>query len=111
MTADGGFRTGDRGKFNKDGFFYMTGRIKEQYKLENGKYVFPSSLEEDIKLLPKVANVMVYGDGKPYNICFVHPDFEVLGKYAAKNNISSAPESLVNNKAVTDMIKKRIWRI
>ncbi|RJP92474.1 MAG: long-chain fatty acid--CoA ligase [Desulfobacteraceae bacterium] len=108
MTADGGFRTGDRGKFDKDGFLYMTGRIKEQYKLENGKYVFPSSLEEDIKLLPKVANAMVFGDGKPYNICLVHPDFEVLGKYAKKNNIPSDPESLMKNKAVTDMIEKEI---
>jgi long-chain acyl-CoA synthetase len=108
MTADGGFRTGDRGRFDKDGFLYMTGRIKEQYKLENGKYVFPTSIEEDIKLLPNVANVMVYGDGKPYNICLVHPDFDVLGKYAGKKEIPSDPESLVKNKDITDMIKKEI---
>jgi len=108
MTADGGFITGDRGKFDEDGFLYMTGRIKEQYKLENGKYVFPSSIEEDIKLLPNVANVMVYGDGKPYNICLVHPDFEVLGKYAEKNNIPSAPKLLVKNNEITNMIEKEI---
>jgi len=108
MTPDGGFRTGDRGKFDKDGFLYMTGRIKEQYKLENGKYVFPASIEEDIKLLPNVANVMIYGDGRPYNICLVHPDFEVLGKYAEKNNIPADIESLVKNKNITDMIKQEI---
>jgi long-chain acyl-CoA synthetase len=108
MTADGGFRTGDRGKFDKDGFLYITGRIKEQYKLENGKYVFPASIEEDIKLLPNVANAMVIGDGRPYNICLVHPDFEVLGKYAKKNGIPTDPESLVKNKAVIDMIEKEI---
>ena len=108
MTADGGFRTGDRGKFDKDGFLYMTGRIKEQYKLENGKYVFPANIEEDIKLLPKVDNAMIYGEGKPYNICLVHPDFKVLGKYADQKNIPSDPESLVQNKDVTDMIEKEI---
>jgi len=108
MTTDGGFITGDRGRFDEDGFLYITGRIKEQYKLENGKYVFPAAIEEDIKLLPKVANVMVYGDGKPYNICLVYPDFEVLGKYAEKNNIPADPESLVNNKEVTDLIEKEI---
>ena len=108
MTADGGFRTGDRGKFDKDGFLYITGRIKEQYKLENGKYVFPANIEEDIKLLPKVDNAMIYGEGKPYNICLVHPDFEVLGKYADPKNIPSDPESLVQNKDVTDMIEKEI---
>lgn len=108
MTADGGFITGDRGRFDEDGFLYITGRIKEQYKLENGKYVFPAAIEEDIKLLPKVANVMVWGDGKPYNVCLVYPDFEVLGKYAEKNNIPPDPEFLVKNKAVTDMIEKEI---
>jgi len=108
MTVDGGFRTGDRGKFDKDGFLYITGRIKEQYKLENGKYVFPASIEEDIKLLPNVANAMVIGDGRPYNICLVHPDFEVLGKYAKKNGIPPDPESLVKNKDVIDMIEKEI---
>jgi len=108
MTMDGGFRSGDRGRFDKDGFLYITGRIKEQYKLQNGKYVFPHSIEEDIKLLPNVTNAMVYGEGRPYNICLVFPDFDVLGKYAQKNDIPSDPESLVKNNAVTDMMEKEI---
>jgi long-chain acyl-CoA synthetase len=61
-----------------------------------------------MKLLPNVANAMVYGEGRPYNICLVFPDFDVLGKYAQKNAIPSDPESLVKNKAVTDMMEKEI---
>jgi len=105
IMKDGGFRTGDRGRFDADGFLYITGRIKEQYKLENGKYVFPSAIEEEIKLLPEVANVMVYGEGKAYNVCIIVPDFEVIAKYAAKNGLPSEPEKLVKEKQVTDMIE------
>ncbi|MCP4577438.1 MAG: long-chain fatty acid--CoA ligase [Deltaproteobacteria bacterium] len=108
MTEDGGFRTGDRGRLDKDGYLYITGRIKEQYKLVNGKYVFPNALEEEIKLLPQVETVMVYGDGRDYNVALVVPDFEVLEKYARENNLSGDPEALAGNPEVQKMISGAI---
>ena len=74
MTPDGGFRTGDRGRLDKDGYLHITGRIKEQYKLENGKYVFPAAIEEELKLLPCIENIMIHGDGKAFNIALVVPE-------------------------------------
>jgi len=108
MTPDGGFRTGDRGRIDADGFLYMTGRIKEQYKLENGKYVFPAGIEEEIKLIPLVANAMIYGEGKPYNICLIYPDFEVLSLYATAHHLPTDPEQLINLKEVQDHITTEI---
>jgi long-chain acyl-CoA synthetase len=108
MTEDGGFRTGDRGRLDEDGYLYITGRIKEQYKLVNGKYVFPTALEEEMKLLPLVETVMVYGDGRDYNVALVVPDFEVLEKYAKENNLTSDPKALSENPDVQEMISKAI---
>jgi len=104
MTDDGGFRTGDRGRLDEDGYLYITGRIKEQYKLENGKYVFPVSIEEDIKLLPYVANAMIYGDGRKFNVCLVVPDFLVLEKFARENNLSTDPKELILSEKVKTLI-------
>jgi len=82
LTPDGGLRTGDLGRLDADGYLFITGRIKEQYKLENGKYVMPSPLEEELKLSPYVANAMIYGDGRPYNVALLVPNLEALHAWA-----------------------------
>ena len=104
MTEDGGMRTGDRGRLDEDGFLHITGRIKEQFKLENGKFVFPSSLEEDICLVPYVENAMIYGEGRAYNVCLVIPDFLALEKYARKNNLPTDPGKLVEMEEIKELI-------
>jgi long-chain acyl-CoA synthetase len=67
------------GYLDDDGYLFITGRFKEQYKLANGKYVVPSLLEDRLKLSPLIANVMIYGDNKPYNVALVVPSGEGLG--------------------------------
>jgi len=109
MTPDGGIHTGDRGRLDQDGFLYITGRIKEQFKLENGKFVFPASMEEDICLVPEVANAVIYGDNRPYTICLIVPDFISLGSYAEKNNIPTRNiKELVSRKEIQDMIAQKV---
>ena len=108
MTSDGGVRTGDRGRFDKDGFMWITGRIKEQYKLENGKYVFPAAIEEDICLNHYVQSALVCGAGKEYNICMIVPDFLALKSYAEKNNLPADIQTLVAWQDIQTMITTEI---
>lgn len=74
LTPDGGLRSGDLGRFDADGFLYVTGRCKEIYKLENGKYVAPAPLEERMRESRYVDHAMLYGEGRPYNVAIVVPD-------------------------------------
>jgi long-chain acyl-CoA synthetase len=110
MTEDGGFRTGDRGRLDKDGYLFITGRIKEQYKLENGKYVFPAAIEEEIELHPLVENAMIHGEGQAFNVCVVVPDFSVLEKYAAEHNMPTDPKELVRKKEIREMLSGEITK-
>jgi long-chain acyl-CoA synthetase len=100
FTEDGGFRTGDLGKFDKDGFLFITGRIKELYKLENGKYVAPVALEEKIQLSPFISQAMAYGANKPYNVAIIVPDLANLKEWAQKEGLdaSNLPALFKNEK-------------
>ncbi|MGZ3425597.1 MAG: AMP-dependent synthetase/ligase [Polyangia bacterium] len=80
-TPDGGLRTGDLGRFDADGFLVITGRVKELYKLQNGKYVAPAPLEEKLTLSPFIAQVMLHGADKPYNVAIIVPNLQNVQPY------------------------------
>ncbi len=111
FTKDGGFRTGDMGCIDRHGYLFITGRIKEQYKLENGKYVVPSPLEEKLKLSQYVANVMVHGANKPYNVALIVPDMAELREWAKKpeNGIGdTTDDALLADPKVKNLIRQEI---
>ncbi len=91
LSADGVFRTGDMGVIEEDGFLRITGRIKEQYKLETGKYVVPSPLEEELKLSPYIINLMIHGANRPYNVALVVVQLEAVQSWAKQRGLSAEP--------------------
>jgi len=87
IGKDGGLRTGDLGYLDGEGFLFVTGRIKEQYKLDNGRYVAPSPLESELRSSRFIRNLMVYGDGRPYNVALIVPDLEFLREWAGEHRL------------------------
>jgi long-chain acyl-CoA synthetase len=87
IQSDGGLRTGDLGYIDRDGFLFVTGRIKEQYKLENGRYVVPTPLEAELRASRFIRNVMVCGDGRPHNVALIVPEHELLREWAGEHRL------------------------
>jgi long-chain acyl-CoA synthetase len=102
FTADGGLRTGDLGRFDAEGYLTITGRIKELYKLENGRYVAPAPLEEELKVCPYVANVVLYGSDKPYNVALVVPNQQRLEEWAKAGGVE------LGNVATNPRVKEHL---
>jgi long-chain acyl-CoA synthetase len=104
-----GIRTGDQGRLTADGFLYITGRYKDEYKLSNGKYVHPESIETDIKLIRNIANAFVWGEGKAYNIAVIVPDFAAMKKDERISKwAQGSPQEVVKNKNIQDFLSAEI---
>ena len=78
IIEPGVFRTGDLGKLDKDGFLSITGRVKSQFKLENGKYVSPAPLEENLKLSPLVEQAVLDGKDMLRTYLIIHPNMDAM---------------------------------
>ncbi|MFA5624485.1 MAG: AMP-dependent synthetase/ligase, partial [Bradymonadales bacterium] len=88
-------RTGDMGYIDEDGFLWITGRVKEQYKLENGKYVVPTALEMKINASPVIEQSVVFGDGRPYNIVLIQPTQDFIESMRKKHGLKDADNDSV----------------
>ena len=78
IDSDGFYHTGDVGYEDADGHFYITDRLKDLFKLSNGKYVAPLQVESLLKQSPLVSQAVVVGSGRKQVGALIVPDWEAL---------------------------------
>jgi long-chain acyl-CoA synthetase len=108
LTEDGGLRSGDLGRIDSEGFLFITGRVKELYKLANGKYVAPSPLEEKLQLSAYIAQCVVYGTDQPHNVALIVPDMAALRAWAESHGLPAETKTLLADPRTRELIRKEI---
>ncbi len=109
VDDDGTFHTGDLGRIDDDGFLWILGRVKEQYKLENGKYVVPGPIEEQLKLSPFINQVMIEGTNRRYNVALIVVDEESLTDWADANGVPE--DELLTHHSVKQLYREELARV
>ncbi len=107
-------RTGDQGFIDQAGFLHINGRISEQYKLENGKFVAPAPLEDDLRRSPLMKNVLLYGLNKPYNVALIVVDPDAVKRllHGDQPAIPGHPiDTLICDTRVHDAYRAEIERL
>ncbi len=110
INEKGGLRTGDLGHIDGDGYLYITGRIKEQFKLENGKFVAPAPLEESLKLSAYIDQVMLYGFNRPFIVAVIVVAMDSVKNYAKENGISDSGESLIEDSFIKKLFENELYK-
>ena len=108
IDADGYYHTGDVGYKDADGHFYITDRIKDLFKLSNGKYVAPLQVESLLKQSPLVSQPVVVGSGRKQVGALIVPDWEALKETLREEGIAAdgTREELCENPHVVKRVQR-----
>jgi len=107
--GDGWYRTGDIGMIDPEGFLRITDRKRELFKTSGGKFIAPSRVESAIRRSLYVNQVMVTGNGRPFPIALVSPNWDVLHSELGID-ASVSNESLAQRADVRAFLTKEIER-
>ena len=108
FTEDGWFRTGDAG-YVKDGFLFLTERIKDLFKTSNGKYIAPQAIETKMVVDRYIDQISIIADERKFVAALIVPDYKLVEKFAADKGIQYASMAeLLKHDAVMELFKERI---
>lgn len=98
LSEDGWLKTGDVGEIDDRGRLRITGRIKEIFKTEKGKYVAPAPIENRLASQPGVELACVIGSNMAQPVALLNltpEEQEKLGKGAEKDHFTKSLEELL----------------
>jgi long-chain acyl-CoA synthetase len=108
IDDEGFYHTGDVGYVDNDGHFFLTDRLKDLFKLSNGKYVAPLQVESLLKQSPLISQPVVVGSGRKQVGALIVPDWEALKEALEDDGITAegTREELCENPHVIKRIQR-----
>lgn len=108
FTEDGWFRTGDAG-YMKDGFLYLTERIKDLFKTSNGKYIAPQAIETKLVVDRYIDQITIIADERKFVSALIVPEYSQVEKYAKDHCIVYTDrKDLLQKPEIINLFRERI---
>ncbi|MCF6361644.1 MAG: AMP-binding protein [Cyclobacteriaceae bacterium] len=109
FDEEGYLKTGDIGEYDHDGYLTITGRVKDQFKTDKGKYIAPAPIELELLKNPDIEQVCIVGMGIPQPIALVIKSLVANDK--SKEDLSSSIENSVKKLNSSLASHERIEKI
>ena len=118
FDKDGYLKTGDIGEYDHDGYLTITGRVKDQFKTDKGKYISPAPIELELSKNPNIEQLCVVGMGIPQPLALIVPSAEANEKFRPDlienliNTINTINPTLEKHEKIEKIIvMKEDWTI
>ena len=96
VLRDGWLHTGQIGRVDDDGYLHLTSRLDDRIVTESLRYVSPQVVEERLRSMPIIADVVVVGDGRPCLTAIVEADVDL----ARQVRLAGGDHSLADDEAL-----------
>lgn len=107
INSEGWLHTGDKASI-RNGFIYITGRIKDILVLSNGEKIPPMDMECAISLDSLFEQVLVVGEGRPYLSALVVLNAESWVTLARAHQLDPFAAASLHNKTIISKLQRRI---
>ncbi len=107
---DGWLHTGDTAVVDDEGFVKITGRVKEIFKTDKGKYVAPTPIEMSLSKDQHIEQVCIVGANLPQPMALIvlSQDARKKEKQAVKESLNQTLESLNPSLESHERLKKMV---
>lgn len=110
--VDGWLKTGDVGtwvEYKGAKYLKITDRVKELFKTSGGKYIAPQQIENKMKEIPYIEQIMVVGENRHYVTALIVPNFLNLTEWCTKNGIAAkTPEEMTQHAEVQKLFREAV---
>ncbi|MFN8322664.1 MAG: AMP-dependent synthetase/ligase [Chitinophagales bacterium] len=111
-VVNGWLRTGDVGRwveYKGAKYIKITDRVKELFKTSGGKYIAPQQLENKMKEIPYIEQIMAVGENRNFVSALIVPNFLNLSEWCLKNGVNAkTPAEIVKKPEVLKLFRDAI---
>ncbi len=111
-VVDGWLKTGDVGRFIEyrgGRYLKITDRVKELFKTSGGKYIAPQQIENKMKEIGFIEQIMVVGENRNFVTALIVPNFLNLSEWCLKHGVAAkTPAEIIKNAEVHKLFRDSI---
>ena len=116
LTNDGWYHTNDAGFIDAQGHLKIIDRIKDVGRIKGGVHdgamFAPKYVENKLKFFPHIKEVVAYGDGRDKVCVMLNIEFDAVGNWAERRNLSYAGYTDLAQKAeVYQLIRECVEKV